>query len=159
MALAEVREQIQKFVANATNAPVWEYERVVKTKKQIEDIGTTVDSKGERLIHVWMITVEADDAVPDTPEEQADFTFDRIYTFVLRGYRSLDDAEGSGMEWQDTIEAILSIFDTNPTLGGKAVRSGPPIGRVRDDHRAFGDWGCHYAEISLDATLKVSRVA
>ena len=158
MALAEVREQIQQLIQNATGAPTHEYERVVQTQSELESVASIVLEDGQQIIHGWTITVESDEHRPDTEEESADYSFQRVYTFVVRGYRGHDDAQKTGFGWQDTIEAVLSSFDTNPTLGGTAVRSGPAEGRVRDDHRFYGDVMCHYAEISLEATLHVSRI-
>jgi|3_EtaG_2_1085321.scaffolds.fasta_scaffold52373_3 hypothetical protein len=159
MALAEIREQIQRLIHNATGAPTHEYERVVQTRDELESIASIILDDGQRIIHGWTITVESDEALPDTAEELVDFTFQRQYAFVLRGYRGHDDAKKTALEWQNTIEALLATFDTNPTLGATAIRSGPAECRIRDDHRFYGEILCHYAEITLDAILKVSRLS
>lgn len=158
MALAEIREQIQQLVHNATGAPTHEFERVVQTQEELESIASIVLSDGQQIVHGWTITVESDEVQPDTSEESADYSFERLYTFVVRGYRGHDDATKTGLGWQGVIEAVLSAFDLNSTLGGTAIRSGPAEGRVRDDHRFYGNLLCHYAEISLVATLHVSRI-
>ncbi len=159
MALADVRTALAALVSGAVGgALVHEYERVVNTKQELKEIATMVDDLGREIIHGWTITVESDEAVSDTEEDVPDFTFERQYTFVLRGYRGLDDAAETGKAWQTTIDAVLSAFDTAPTITATAVRSGPPESRIRDEHRFYGDYLCHYAEISLNVTLKVSRI-
>ena len=159
MAYADVRDAIATIVATATgNAPVHKFERLVKTPEAFKALATMLDDHGNQIVHTWMMTVENDDPEPDTEEDVIDFTFEREYFFILRGYRGHDDAKETGLAWQVTIDAVLSAFDTNPTISGTAIRSGPAWGRIRDQHRFFGDILCHYCEVVVPVTLKVSRV-
>jgi len=41
----------------------------------------------------------------------------RVYTWRIRGFMSIDDADASERTFQELIETICSTFRTNPTLG------------------------------------------
>ena len=156
--LVDARDYIQGIINEATNAPVFNYERRFETMEDLRTNITTTDDEGNQRLHGWTITVESDSPESDSPEGTLDASFKRVYHFVLRGYFSLDDSQQTGAEWQEELEDIHTKLDNDPTLGGNCIRSDPCVGRVRDEHRVYGSVLCHYAEIALSVEQRRDRL-
>ena len=78
----------------------------------------------------------------------------------MQGVYSLDDSAASERTFQDIINAIITVFDTDITLGGVCDTTSPAwgpmsgaIGVQAEDvsQRTFGGILCHYAKLKICA--------
>ena len=157
--LEEVRAYCQDLLGQKSGGVVHEYERLVRTEQDLLDIAGVRNERGNYEIHGWTITAETDSADSDVSiDDTPDFTFVRNYTMVFRGFFGLADKQATGRLWQDTIEKVLDGFDADPLLGGTANWTPPIAGRVRDQHREYGNYMVHCCELVLIVRLRRDRV-
>lgn len=74
----------------------------------------------------------------------------RVYTFTIRGIRSLDDSVASETLFQTDIETVCDKFRETYNLTGTCELAGPPQVTIVDN-RDFGGILCHYCEIDVRA--------
>lgn len=77
---------------------------------------------------------------------------ERKYTFVIRGFRGVQDAAEphSELVFQELVEAVCDVFRADYDLGEACEFHGPLQVNVVD-YRMFGGVLCHYAEAELTA--------
>ena len=147
MSLSAIRTQLKTVVAALANIGiVHDYERwAAEWSKVLETFKTTIG--GEDRIQAWTVTREA------TPATLVDMECDRrSHTMVIRGYRALDDTEGSEKQFQDLIETVCTALRGQRLgkLGGTVANLKPPQVRLVE-HRLLGPVLCHYAEVTIVA--------
>jgi len=148
MSLAPLRAAIKaKLQGVAGVDKVYDYERYAKTNSELVQLYT---SSGR--LHGWHFYREA------TVEEDLDNSeVRRVVRWKIRGFMALDDADQTGLIFDDLVEAIADAFRTDPTLGGACLAN-------KDLEQEFGPSGiqvesivpvmfanvlCHRAELSL----------
>lgn len=73
----------------------------------------------------------------------------RTYTFRIRGFMSLDDANASETTFQNLIELVCAKFRNVPTLNGTAENISP-LSVAMVGHCMVGDVLCHQCEGYLE---------
>lgn len=147
MAIAEMRAAI---VAKLESVPdvgvVHRYERFAK------DWTTFINlfKAGDGVIKGWMVTRRS------APSKWNELTpLLRAHEFLLRGFRGLNDAAATEIEFEADIETIQNSFDRDPMLGGAVFYGSGPLEVRRVEPRIFGNVLCHYAELGFNAIEKL----
>lgn len=148
MSLTAIRVAIKAKLQGVTGVgQVHEYERYAKTNSELRALYAT----GTRL-HGWHFYREA-----TAEEDLNNGEVRRLHRWKLRGFLSLDDADTTGVLFDDLVEAIATAFRTDPTLGGMVLANkdldqelGPSGIQVESIVPVmFADVLCHRAELSL----------
>jgi len=147
MPLAEIRTQLKTVVAAVVDiGQVHDYERwAAEWSKVLETFKATIG--GAERIQAWTITREGTAGSDhDVGQEW------RSHLMVLRGYRGLDDTQGSEKQFQDLIETVCAALRAQrpANLAATVSRLGPAQVRIVE-HRILGDVLCHYCEIAVQA--------
>lgn len=106
---------------------------------------------GKTYIRGWEISRTATSEIYD----DVNITSRRTYTFLIRGWMQLEDADNSEDAFQDFLELICDKFRGNPTLDG-VVTLVNPIQITLVEQRPFSSVLCHYAELELSITERKS---
>lgn len=148
MSLTTLRAAIKATLEGVTGiGPVYDYERYAKTNSELVTLYTAAGR-----LHGWHFYREA------TVEEDLDNSeVRRVVRWKIRGFMALDDADQTGLVFDDLVEAIADAFRADPTLGGACLAN-------KDLDQEFGPSGiqvesivpvmfasvlCHRAELSL----------
>jgi len=94
----------------------------------------------------WTVTREA-----TTATDLVGVTIDK-HAIVIRGYLSLSDADATETTFQDLVETIRDAFNQNRRLRVAGISKAAFTSRVSVrtvEHRMFGGYLCHYAELVL----------
>ncbi len=79
---------------------------------------------------------------------------DKTHNFIIRGFYSVLDSLATEKTFQDIVEAIVSNFINDPTLGGTAIQVHTPItGELRIGK--LGSVMVHVAEIHVAITDRI----
>jgi len=79
---------------------------------------------------------------------------DKTHNFIIRGFYSVLDSLATEKTFQDIVEAIVSDFIDDPTLGGTAKQVHYPItGELRIGK--LGNVMCHIVEIHITITDRI----
>jgi len=142
MSVSAIRTRIKaKLSAVEGIGIVHEYQRWASTwSKFLSQFKTESD-----VINGWMITRRATPSARDTMP-----TLNRGHVFILTGFYGLNDDDATELVFQDMVEDIQDAFDSDVTLGGLVLKSGPLQVKVVEN-RTFGNVLCHYAELELVA--------
>jgi len=140
MSLADIREQIRTILSGVAGIGViHEYERLAVDLKKFLDLFKDPDGR----VNGWQFTRIS------TPSDRNTMpTLHRHHLFRLRGIYGLRDEEATELTFQDMVEAIQNAFDSEYSLNGTVLNSGPVQVRVVEN-RMFGNVLCHYAELEL----------
>jgi hypothetical protein len=126
---------------------VYDYQRLSTEWNHFLGLFKTTGSK----IHGWIIT-----RVSTDEQLMTNYQSRRVFTFLLRGYMSVDDSEESEKDFQDIVENICTDFRKDMDLGiGSTIEPGDDehtngIGVVQVktvEARKFGAVLCHFAEL------------
>jgi len=147
MPLAEIRTQLKTVVAAVVDIGlVYDYERWAAEWSKVLDIFRAT-IQGKDRIQAWTITREG------TPAEDLDTEREwRRHLMVIRGYRGLDDTQGSEKQFQDLIETVCTALRGQRAgqLAGTVTILRPAQVRIVEN-RLLGDVLCHYCEIAVQA--------
>ena len=133
--LAEIKEELSAASGIGT---VHDYERWCNNQADFETL-----YKSGSTINGWTIT--RSNSLQDWDAAQHVW---RNYTFVVRGYYSLDDSAATEKTFQALIDSVMNGFDTKVTWEGTATLGGPSQLMIQE-HRMFFGHLCHYCEIEL----------
>lgn len=148
MSLATIRAAIEATLTGVAGiGAVHDYERYAKTNAELAALYTS----GGRL-HGWHFYREA-----AAEEDLNNGEVRRLHRWKIRGFMSLDDADATGIVFDDLVEAIATAFRTDPTLGGACLANknldqefGPSGIQVESITPVmFANVLCHRAELSL----------
>jgi predicted phosphohydrolase len=79
---------------------------------------------------------------------------DKTHNFIIRGFYSIFDSLATEKTFQDLVEAIVSSFVKDPTLGGTANQVHYPIsGEITKGK--LGSVLCHIVEIHISITDRI----
>jgi len=146
---ADIRGQIAIILAGVSGmGVVHEYQRWAATWEKFLDHFKDADNK----INGCCISRAATPAFRKTMP-----TIEREHKYMIRCYYGLNDAAGSELIFQALVEGIQNEFDSgsNYSLGGYVLNSGPLQVRIIEP-RMFGGVLCHFAELELPATERVT---
>jgi hypothetical protein len=104
--------------------------------------------EGDRILG-WTITRETTTSVDHVGGTSRD-----THTLIIRGYMGLQDAANTEKIFQNLLEAIRATFQPNRrlTVGGVGYAHTSERIQVRTvDHRMFGGYLVHFAELLLRA--------
>lgn len=148
MSLATIRAAIEAKLSGVSGiGTVHDYERFARTNGEL----ATLYASGGRL-HGWNFYREA------TAEEDLDNgEVRRLHRWKIRGFLSLDDADQTGILFDDLVDAIATAFRLDPTLGGACLANknldqefGPSGIQVESITPVmFANVLCHRAELVL----------
>jgi hypothetical protein len=149
VAEATVRARIKTILESVSNVGnVYDYERWAADWTTYLDLFKTTIS-GSQVIRGWTITCQSFRPVELTTI--GDQQINREYTYKIRGYFGLDDANASEKAAMLIAEDVCEALDADTTLHG-ASYYGPgehPMAELTIfEPRAYGDVLCHYAEIT-----------
>lgn len=148
MSLATIRAAIEAELAGVAGiGAVHDYERYAKTNNELAALYTS----GDRL-HGWHFYREA-----TAEEDLNNGEVRRLHRWKIRGFMSLDDADATGIVFDNLVDAIATAFRVNPTLGGVCLANknldqefGPSGIQVESITPVmFANVLCHRAELSL----------
>ena len=150
MSVAQIRTAIRGSMQKVANIGiVTDFEPVVQRE---EDLRTYFYDRALGYLLGWSISREATSGADAT--NMSDF---EAHTFVLRGYRAVDNAGGSERAMQDLAEAIRGVLRAEEAGGwnGLVQFVGHPAVRLFEA-RVFGDVLVHYCELTVVITEHIS---
>lgn len=148
MSLATIRAAIKATLLGAAGTvQVHDYERYARTNNEL----AALYADGGRL-HGWHFYREA-----TAEEDLNNGEVRRLHRWKLRGFMSLDDADATGLLFDNEVETIATAFRQDPTLGGACLANknldqefGPSGIQVESIVPVmFANVLCHRAELSL----------
>lgn len=148
MSLATIRAAIAaKLGGVAGIGQVHDYERYAKTNNEL----AALYASGGRLLG-WHFYREA-----TAEEDLNNGEVRRLHRWKIRGFMSLDDADETGILFDDLVETIATAFRIDPTLGGACLANknldqefGPSGIQVESITPVmFANVLCHRAELVL----------
>jgi hypothetical protein len=147
MSLALVRSKIKtKLEAISGVENVYDYKRFCNDWTTYQDLFIK-DSK----VNTWEIERISFSANGHGAPNEVE---DKTHTFIIRGFYSMFDSLATEKTFQDIVEAIVSDFIADPTLGGVANRVHYPInGELKIGK--LGSVLCHIAEIYITITDRI----
>lgn len=151
MALKDIRERIAAILASVDGmGRVHEYLRLAKNRDAFYAVFAHETAQGAKEVNAWMITRNK------TPSERGPMqVVNRDHHFRFYGLRAVNDAEASELVFQELVEAIQRKFDSEFTLGGLAINSGP-VQVLVVEHRDFSNVLCHAAELEYRVQERVT---
>jgi hypothetical protein len=143
MTEAATRANIKTILEAVSNiGVVHDYERwAVLYDDLLSKFKTTIS--GSDVFRGWTITCEGWDAEFITFPKGVS----RTYSYKIRGYFSLKDADATEKTAIALVEAVCNALDTDTTIHTTNAFS-PPAGVDVFEPREFGNILCHYAEIT-----------
>ena len=151
MALGDIRERIAAILASVGGVGrVHQYLRLAENRDVFYTLFTHEKADGGKEVNAWMVTRKK------TPSERGPMqVVHRDHYMQLHGLRQVQDAQASELVFQQTVEAIQNKFDSEFTLGGLAINSGP-VQVLVVEHRSFGGVLCHAAELEYRVRERVT---
>lgn len=119
---------------------VHHFQRWTPDETKLREIAVDPDTGG---IRVWFVTREGSPGQREAPAES-----DRYPVYVVRGFRTWNDAAESETEFDGEVEAVQDALGADYQLGGLADLVEEPQVRTIEP-RMWAGILCHYAEISL----------
>ncbi len=92
-------------------------------------------------VNGWTVAAGMDSAWSSTHE------VDRFYRVTIRGYRVVNDAEGSQKLFDEQIDTVMTALENDWKLGGLIENLEGGIDAGDPEYRLFGEVLCHYIEI------------
>ena len=121
--------------------PIHKYYRYSSTVKDLFNLFVLA-----RQFRGWMFSRES-----LTPRTTGGNVLYLDHEFVLRPYYGVQDAVGSELVFQNHLDRVVHLFETDFRMGGLAVRTSPVSVR-RITHRQFAGVVCHSADLALTVT-------
>jgi len=143
MSLAGIKSEIRNIILSVTGIEnVHEYERwTVRAEKFLDAFKDSNDR-----INGWEISRRITEEF-----KKSTGSWQRIYTFIIRGYYGVQDAAESELAFDALIELIADKFRANPNLNTTCVfHDWLQVDLV--EPRMFGNILVHYCELSLRVT-------
>lgn len=81
---------------------------------------------------------------------------DRLYRITIRGYRVVNDAEGSAKLFGEELDGVMTALENDWHLNGIVETLDGGLKGTDPEYRMFGEVLCHYVEIA--ATYHKERV-
>ncbi len=152
MSLVNIRTEIKNILNTVTDVGViHDYERWTTDWNTLLSM---FKPAGKDYIRGWMITRQAAQEGVSTQGVGGDNQ--RIHRFVIKGIGSLKDDQATEKTFQDLVESVCQKLRENPNLNNTAEESDPPQ-VLTVEVRMFSQILCHYAEIELKVTERVTR--
>jgi hypothetical protein len=151
MSLPQIREQIKVILSGVPGiGVVHDYERLAADWNKFLDL--CKDANGRINACMFRRGKMAKKTITIGQNKE------RIHVFVIRIIMGLNDAQATGITFDDLLDAVEKVFDQYPTLNGtcRALFAdwGPMAGlsgaqlEISED-RIFAGVLCHYGEIHL----------
>ena len=142
---ADLVDQVINLLGTVTDVGrLHRWDRVVSDQAVFQDLFKfTPTGRQQAIMRGWTVSRSTTPADPSAFPE-----IHRTYTFVLRGYNSLQDQAGSELVFNDLIENVMDTLDAERDLNGEAELYGcGPTSLLVFEPRQFGSILAHYCEI------------
>jgi len=150
MSLADIREQIKVVLSGVPGVGVvHDRDRFAADWNRFLNLFKDADGR----INGCMFSRERRQRVQQTMGET-----EKAHVFVVRRFMGLNDAEETGIVFDDHLDDLADAFDDDETLGGTCRTINPDWGPMDDaiglqieisEIRMVGTVLCHYAECRL----------
>ena len=154
MSLSNIREQIKVILAGVPGiGVVHDYDRLAVDYTKMLDLFKDPDGRINTVMFRREKLEQRSATIGGAPHEKA-------HIFKLKAVMGLRDAEGSGIVFDDLLQAIVDEFEDYPDLNGACLTTTPDWGSMAgqagiqielSEDRMFGNVLCHYAELRLCA--------
>ena len=146
MSYSLILAQIKATVESASGiGTVHDYERWANKHADFE----TLFKSGSK-INGWFISREA---IQDEWVTQLEIL--TTYTYVIKGFYSLDDSAASEKTFQALVDAVMNKLRAKVTYSDTTEKAEPPQARLIGSLTVFGI-ACHYCEIEVSADERLT---
>jgi hypothetical protein len=148
---ATIRARIKLVIESIPNSgQVHDYERWMSDWNELVKLFVT-QVNGQDLLLGWSITLEnVSNRVVGFQGAGTDGTVGVTYTYRVRGFMGLSDADQSEKAFTSLVLQIAHALEDDPVLNSKIFDSAEPIvAEVRIEPKMFAGVLCHSAELRL----------
>ena len=141
MSLVNIRTEIKTILSAVDGiGVVHDYVRWANEWSKFLDLFKDSNNK----VNGWMISRIS------TPSKRDNMsTLKRRHLFRMEGFYGLQDSSATEIVFQGVVEDIQDAFDSQYSLGGHALNSGP-VQVIIIENRVFGKVLCHYARLEYE---------
>lgn len=146
MALYDLVDFIRAKMGSVSGiGKIHDYERAINTIEDLYAYFRYPARDKNRKLNGWTITRESTSSEWRTHQP----CVERIHTFVIRGYYSVDDASGSERDFQQLVDDIVDKFNIEDTWSGLCEWTEPMQVRALA-YNTFGGVLVHHVELTID---------
>lgn len=160
MSEATTRAYVKSVIDGVSNVGnVHDYQRwAVKWPDYLDKFKATIS--GSDVIRGWTVSCQSfTQEYLIYPNDDGKNIAVRDYTYKIRAYFGLDDANASEKTAMAVVEDVIEALDANTTLHAQTefYDETPPAQLDLFEPRLFGGVLCHYAEITQHAKEEVAQ--
>lgn len=156
---AAIREQIKVILSGVSGiGVVHEYDRLAINWEKTLDLFTDADGRINGCMFRRQRMAKRTITIGQNRE--------RIHVYAIRVIVGLNDAQATGLVFDDLLDAVEKAFDSNPTLNGTCRSLSPEWGPMAgasgaqielSEERIFAKVLCHYGELHLAVVERNDR--